>query len=366
MRPQHLKFMNETHFRFPADGDRPFGAGAQTGHGCAAHRGATTRRRQTVSGMGSVSKQLRCSGLLGDLVWTLSTRSGQNAGLEKEFAGQPVRFLTVASDEMDRVKKYFADKGLTLQTYVEGESAGTFDSFGIHGVPAAAIIGREGRIIGVTPGENVTAVVRKLLNGEQVELPPFQRLNNITWDQKEMTWQDGVQPEFAVLIKPIEVTGGGYLYKPGSNRISGDGAMVQAMMQAAWQTDSKHVDLRDKLPEGTYRFAAMVPKGREAELLPALQDVLQAEFRLPGALGGTGERRAGRAGRNRRAACWPRWEEQESGVLAGIEPRRDLHSEGVGCRTPFPVHAGQDHHEEAVHGKAGGGFTQPAGESGGG
>src|ERR1039458_7575904 len=51
----HLKFMNETHFRFPADGDRPFGAGAQTGHGCAAHRGATTRRRQTVSGMGSVS-----------------------------------------------------------------------------------------------------------------------------------------------------------------------------------------------------------------------------------------------------------------------------------------------------------------------
>src|ERR1022692_4228074 len=235
MRPQHLKFMNETHFRFPADGDRPFGAGAQTGHGCAAHRGATTRRRQTVSGMGSVSKQLRCSGLLGDLVWTLSTRSGQNAGLEKEFAGQPVRFLTVASDEMDRVKKYFADKGLTLQTYVEGESAGTFDSFGIHGVPAAAIIGREGRIIGVTSGENVTAVVRKLLNGEQVELPPFQRLNNITWDQKEITWQDGVQPEFAVLIKPIEVTGGGYLYKPGSNRISGDGAMVQAMMQAAWQ-----------------------------------------------------------------------------------------------------------------------------------
>ena len=86
-------------------------------------------------------------------MWTLSTRSGQNAGLEKEFAGQPVRFLTVASDEMDRVKKYFADKGLTLQTYVEGESACTFDSFGIHGVPAAAIIGREGRIIGVTPGE---------------------------------------------------------------------------------------------------------------------------------------------------------------------------------------------------------------------
>jgi uncharacterized protein (TIGR03435 family) len=201
------------------------------------------------------------------------------ASLEKEFAGQPVRFLTVASDDMDRVKKYFADKGLTLQTYVEGENASTSDSFGIHGLPAAAVVDREGRMVGVTPGENVTAaVVRELLNGEKVELPPFQRLNNITWDQDEITWQDGVLPAFAVLIKPIEVTGGGFLYKPGSNRISGDGVPVYAMIMAAWQTDSNHIDLRERLPVGAYRFVAMVPKGREAELLPALQDALQRNF----------------------------------------------------------------------------------------
>jgi len=87
-----------------------------------------------------------------------------------------------------------------------------------------------------------------------------------------------VQPTFEVLIKPIQVTGGGYLYQPGSNRISGDGTPVGAMIMAAWQTDSFHIDFREQLPQGTYRFAAVVPKGDEAELLTALQDALQRNF----------------------------------------------------------------------------------------
>ncbi len=203
----------------------------------------------------------------------------RTAALEKEFEGQPIRFLTVASDEMDRVKKYFTEKNLTLQTYVEGEEGPTGKAYGIHGIPAAAIIDHQGRIVAVTPGENITsAVLHKLLSEEKVELPPFERINNITWDRDEITWQDGVQPMFEVLIKPIEVTGGGYFYRPGSNRISGDGMPVSAMITAAWSTDSLHIDLHGQLPTGSYRFAAMVPKGKEAELLPTLQDAIQRNF----------------------------------------------------------------------------------------
>jgi len=42
------------------------------------------------------------------------------AKLKKDFANQPVRFLTVANDELPRVKKYFEDKGLALPAFVEG------------------------------------------------------------------------------------------------------------------------------------------------------------------------------------------------------------------------------------------------------
>jgi uncharacterized protein (TIGR03435 family) len=201
------------------------------------------------------------------------------ASFEKEFAGQPVRFLTVANDTMERVKKYYSEKAITLQTFVADEDSTTAKAFGVHAIPAAAVIDPDGRMVGVTPGENVTAaVIRKLIAGEQVSLPPFHRVNNITWDQDEITWGDGVLPMFQVVIKPMEVSGGGYAYKPGSNRISGDGASVQAMIQAAWRTDANHIEKQAELPPGTYRFAAIVPKDREAELLPAFQDALQRSF----------------------------------------------------------------------------------------
>ena len=203
----------------------------------------------------------------------------KTTALEKEFKGQPVRFVTVASDEMPRVKKYFAEKGITLETYVEGEDGRTAAAYGIQAVPAAAIVDREGRIVAVTSGESITAeMLHELLNGEKTAVPAFERVNNITWDKDEINWKDGVQPTLEVLIKPIEVTGGGYAYEPGSNRISGDGVPVFAMTMAAWQTDSFHMDVRDALPKGTYRFAVVVPKGQEAELLPTFQDALERNF----------------------------------------------------------------------------------------
>jgi hypothetical protein len=67
-------------------------------------------------------------------------------------------------------------------------------SDGIQTIPAAASsIARA--LIALTPGDNVTTeVIRKLLNDERVDLPPYERANNITWDQDEILWQDGVQP----------------------------------------------------------------------------------------------------------------------------------------------------------------------------
>ena len=212
--------------------------------------------------------------------WCAPCLTGLNniVSLEKEFAGQPVRFVTVANDEMERVKTYFKDKALHLQSFVDQDQS-TLHAFGINGIPAAAIIDSEGHLAGITPGENVTAaVIRKFLNGERVNLPPFNRINNPFWDQEEIAWQDGVLPLFQVVIKPILVSGGGTAYKPGSNHISGDGAIVRGMIQSAWRTDSSHIDLRGKLPEGLYRFAATVPKGHEAELFPSFQDALQRTF----------------------------------------------------------------------------------------
>ena len=56
------------------------------------------------------------------------------AKLQKEFAGQPIRFLTVANDEMDRVKSYSTEQGLTLPTFIDGDNHPTVNAYGIVGI----------------------------------------------------------------------------------------------------------------------------------------------------------------------------------------------------------------------------------------
>jgi uncharacterized protein (TIGR03435 family) len=201
------------------------------------------------------------------------------AAMEKAFAGKPVRFLTVALDTPERVKKYLGEKGISVQTFVDDGERTTAKAWGVRSVPSTAIVDAQGKVVAVTLGENVTeAVVGKVLAGEKVQLPVQARVSNLSWDVEEVQWADGAEPVYQVVIKPIETSSGGYLYKPGGNRISGDGSVVLAMVVAAWQTDTMHMDVRTKLPAGQYRFAAVVPKGREEELLPSLQEGFQRTF----------------------------------------------------------------------------------------
>lgn len=216
------------------------------------------------------------------------------AAMERQFAGRPVRFLTVANDTSERVRKFLQERGITVQTFVETEDdSKTFEAFGVRSIPAVAVVTPEGDLLAITPGENITPeLVDKLLAGQKVELPRFERMNNIAWDREEITWQDGVLPLFHVVIKPMEVSGGGFMHRPGSNHISGDGALVQNMIQSAWKTDSNHLQILADLPKGSYRFAVTVPKDRAAELFPTFQDALQRTFGIEA-----------------------RWEEQERDVM---------------------------------------------------
>ena len=203
--------------------------------------------------------------------------------LESEFRDQPVRFLTVANDEASRVKRFFSEKGLNLHTFVEDDSK-TFEAWGVIGVPAVAVVGKDGSLLGVTSGERLTpALIRSALARDRLELPPLGRPTMLDWDRNEIQWLDGALPAFHVVIKPSEAFGGGTMHKPGSNRISGDGATLTNMIGAAWDTDSLHLDLRiPEPPKKVYRFAAVVPVGREKALLPALQDALRATFGING------------------------------------------------------------------------------------
>ena len=201
--------------------------------------------------------------------------------LEAKFSGRPISFFTVARDEPERVKKFFADHQFDFSTYAADDPQ-TFESWGIGGVPATGIVLSDGTFLGATPGENITAeLLEKLLAGERPRLPSFLRDANLEWDREEVQWLDGVRPDFLVVIKPTSSGTGGYLYKPGSTRMSGDGVNLIALITAAWQTDFAHLDLQiTNATKDQYRFAVRVPTGREAALLATLQDAIQRRFAI--------------------------------------------------------------------------------------
>lgn len=201
--------------------------------------------------------------------------------LEAKFSGRPISFITVARDEPEQVKDFFDDHGLNFATYAEDDSR-TFQAWGVQSVPSAGIVLSDGTLLGVTSSENITAdLLEKLLTGERPHLPSFQRDASLEWDRSEVQWLDGVKPDFLVVIKPTTSGTGGYLYKPGSNRISGDGVDLINLITAAWQTDLTHLDLRiANVSKDQYRFAVIVPAGRETTLLTSLQDAIQHRFSL--------------------------------------------------------------------------------------
>ncbi len=213
--------------------------------------------------------------------------------MKKSFSGRPISFLTVARDEPERVSKFFAMHGFDFPTYVSDDDH-VFAAWGVGGVPATAIVLPDGSLHAVTPGDNISAdVLESILNGERPRLPGFGRDVNFDWDREDIQWTDGVKPEFLIVIKPTTSTSGGFLYKPGSNRITGDGVPLLNLITTAWQTDFTRLDLRvSDLPTDKFRYVATVPNGRETSLLPALQDAVRHRFGLQ-----------------------VRWEEQEREVL---------------------------------------------------
>ncbi len=201
------------------------------------------------------------------------------AALEQEFKGQPVKFLTVAMDEAPRVEDFLSRKHIELPTYVDGIDSPTSKAFGVYEIPVSAVVDPQGRIVALTSGDNITPkYLRGLLKGSSATLPALGKPMDLDWDKTQISWQDGVQPTFEAIIKPIQVSGGGIIHEPGSNRISGDGLSLNPMIQYAWQTDSFHVDMRVKEPSLFYRAVIIVPKGRENALFPTFQSTLQSTF----------------------------------------------------------------------------------------
>ncbi len=201
-----------------------------------------------------------------------------NALVDK-FIGKPVTFVSITDDEEERLRQFLVTKPIK-GSLVRDPSGELFKTFGVVGRPHTIVLAADGKIAGITYPEDVTEqALDMLLAGGASQFPPKElKGDNLDWDLEEIDWKDGVAPELQVIIKPIRIGVSASRYLPGTNRLTADGVPLQVLVFMAYATDFFHLDWRAPRDSGMYRVSALVPRGREAALLPLLQAAISAQF----------------------------------------------------------------------------------------
>ena len=199
--------------------------------------------------------------------------------LVTKFAGRPVVFVSITDEEEGHIRK-FLEKRPIAGWHALALDRSMFDAYGVPARPHTVVVNAAGKIAAMTTPDHLTAdVLEQVLAGKPagISVRPM-GVPNLDWDLEEIDWRDGILPEFQFILKPVQMAAGGQIYRPGSNRFAADGALLANLIQSAFETDFFHVDYRSPLPDQTYRVSVLVPRGREAALLPFMQSALTAMF----------------------------------------------------------------------------------------
>ena len=206
--------------------------------------------------------------------------------LAREFRNRGVFFLAVTDVDEDRLKPFLAKHPMDAIIGVDTERT-NWKSFAVPSIPHTLLIGKDGRLIGATFPDNITAaVLSEALAGKRPALAAKEGIeSDLSWDENAIAWEDGVVPDMYAIIKPIKTTTSGAW--PRSSHITADGVPLEVLVQIAYQTDSYHIDWQIPKNEQVYRAAFRVPEERKERLLPYMRQTLADLFGLEATWEGT-------------------------------------------------------------------------------
>jgi uncharacterized protein (TIGR03435 family) len=194
--------------------------------------------------------------------------------LAKAMSGRDVVFVSIALDEHDRLVAFLKDHP---RAGVVGADPArrVYTAYGLPGVGSWVLVGRDGKVAGITEPENVDEqAVNRLLENGVVTLPSLEMTANLDWDEQLIGWQDGVPPLTQAIIKPINTRTGGLMHVPGSNRLVADGVGLRPLLCFAYEIETEQLDLRVPELEQQYRVSVIVPPTQAKRLRPLLAQAL--------------------------------------------------------------------------------------------
>jgi uncharacterized protein (TIGR03435 family) len=197
-----------------------------------------------------------------------------------KYKDKPVQFIFV-TDEDEKRASWFLQKRSPTGWIGLDENRHTIEAYQFVGIPHTVVIDSDGKIAAITSPKDVTeTALNDLLSGKKISLPLKQAVaEDLEWD-KDLVRDDTV---FQIIIQSSNAyTGGMRISPPPPRHLTFDGAVLQAMVQTAFQMPSTRVinKLSKSQNEQGYRASVVVPKGKENLLYPTFQRALIENFSL--------------------------------------------------------------------------------------
>jgi uncharacterized protein (TIGR03435 family) len=194
------------------------------------------------------------------------------------LAGRPFQVIAITTEREEPVARYLAKNPSRLWIGMDTASA-TWNAYQVGGVPHTVIVSPEGRIAAITHPTNVTAeAIEGLLAGKGIDLPP-----KAGGEVEATSQEDGEEALYKAVLRPLPSL------VPAKTDLDSTGRWISVigppklLVQTAYNVSHTRMvfetDLTD-LPAASYEAEVRVPEGSESLLLPTLQQMVLASFRL--------------------------------------------------------------------------------------
>lgn len=199
--------------------------------------------------------------------------------LAEKFKDQPVQFIAVTDEKEPVVSAFLRRKQLKAWVGLDTDRS-LFKAFGIFGIPHTVLVGREGKIAGMTyPMSLKEEHLNALVAGKPVNLyQTSTKKDLITAGMLPGTDQQSVKPMFQILVRPsISDTVG---RSQGNGSFTDVGATVVSLLSSAYGANSARMRLTCEVPEVRYDVVVKTTSRDDAGMKRWLQRTIEEVFDL--------------------------------------------------------------------------------------
>ena len=195
--------------------------------------------------------------------------------LEREFAGQPVRFLSISYEKPEVVSKFLAMH--PMQGWVGlDENRETIDAYGVRFLPLTVVVDRQGRIAALTqPMALDETALREFLAGGSPSLPaPLGAAPPMAPGNEPAEPVARAAPLFYLDVRPDTTPVGGLAFNRESGRMTAVGWPAKWLLALLLDLPEDRIVEGNRLPGGRYTVVADMPPGKADEMRTEIEQAL--------------------------------------------------------------------------------------------